>query len=101
MPSLLECYSNAGQLLIPGVTWAGLHFTGQQNTDKSDSCDYYWSTTRMSMCAAKMAAPHCTMRQKTERPKLRNYYWSMAQMSMRATNWATPLSSWGHEWDIT
>jgi hypothetical protein len=33
MPSLLECYSNAGQRLMPEVASAGLRFTGQQSTD--------------------------------------------------------------------
>jgi hypothetical protein len=49
MSSLLECYLNAGQGLMPGMTLGEtpLHWAVRGRTFKS--CDCYWNTAQMSM----------------------------------------------------
>jgi hypothetical protein len=55
-PSLLECYLNAGQGLIPTILFpAGLPYMTQWLSSTSKPYGYYWSTAQMSMRATIQA----------------------------------------------
>ena len=96
--SILECYLNVGQRLIPCILLATLYCTWRQEhlLTVPRSRSHYWSTARTSMRATQRARLHCTPRYYRLISKSHNCYWRTVRMSMRETSLALLLAKRRH-----